>query len=169
MMAGGAYAPARPLLHYLRKVLMSHGWTVQELWWQPPHTEWTFEPGDGRSAWVRGQIETALSAETARHILLAGKSLASFAIPVAAERRLPAIWLTPIFNDPANRLPLTARTLLVGGTADRSWDGEFARKGGQDVLELPGQDHGLEVDDPIEALETLRRIVIASDQFLATL
>ncbi|MEQ7010863.1 hypothetical protein ABN028_32245 [Actinopolymorpha sp. B17G11] len=33
ILPGGGYTPAGPLLHFARAVLVRHGWTVQELWW----------------------------------------------------------------------------------------------------------------------------------------
>jgi pimeloyl-ACP methyl ester carboxylesterase len=169
LIAGGAYAPARPLLHYLRKVLLAHGWTVQELWWQPPVP---FESADAARHWVLRQVADALAAEVAGRKILCGKSLASLAIPLAQEQSLPALWLTPILTDVANIDALqqtSAPTLLIGGDADDLWDGEVARRSGHTVLELPGQDHGLEVDDPLAALNTLRQVVVAADTFLSSL
>lgn len=169
LIAGAAYAPARPLLHYLRKVLLAHGWTVQELWWQPPVP---FESSDAARQWVLRQTADMLAAETAGRQLLCGKSLASFAIPLAQERSLPAMWLTPILTDVVNidaLLATSSPTLLIGGDADDLWDGEVARRSGHAVLELPGQDHGLEVDDPLSALDTLRQVVVAADTFLTRL
>jgi hypothetical protein len=169
LMAGAAYAPARPLLHYLRKVLTKHGWTVQELWWQPPVP---FESDDAARGWVLRQAVDALLPETASRKLLCGKSLASLAIPLAQEKGLPAMWLTPILADPVNAAALlrtAAPTLLVGGDADSLWDGAVARQSGHSVLELPGQDHGIEADDPLAALDTLHRVVLAADAFLGTL
>ena len=49
----------------------------------------------------------------------------------------------------------TAPALLVGGTADGSWDGALARELSDDVLELEGADHGL------AKLEHLPQIVAA--------
>ena len=170
LMAGGAYAPARPLLHYLRKVLQQHGWTVQELWWQPPHDEWDFTDTDGRQEWVVAQAEAALSGETASRQLLCGKSLASFAAPVAAERGLSAIWLTPVLSEARNAgalLAASAPTLLVGGTEDYEyWDGEAARRSGHSILELPGLGHSLEVPDAVRSIDIVRQVTVAAGEFL---
>ncbi|WP_027344233.1 alpha/beta fold hydrolase [Hamadaea tsunoensis] len=165
VIAGGAYAPARPLLHFSRKVLQTHGWTVQELWWQPPMTT-DFRSNRG---WVVDQITAALADETAAQILLCGKSLASLAAPIAADRSLPAIWLTPILSDPANAAAVarsTAPTLLIGGDADPLWNGGGDRTAGHEIVELPGEDHSLEVADPLAALATLRQVVTAVDDFV---
>lgn len=35
VLPGVRYTPARPLLHYARSVALAHGWTVQEVWWEP--------------------------------------------------------------------------------------------------------------------------------------
>ena len=74
------------------------------------------------------------------------KSLTTRAAGIAAERGLPAIWLTPLLNDPDSVEMLRARTakaLLIGGTADAIWDGALARELSDDVLEIEGADHGL--------------------------
>jgi hypothetical protein len=49
--------------------------------------------------------------------------------------------------------------LLIGGTADVSWDGELARQLSDDVLELEGADHGL------ARAEHLPQIVAAVAEF----
>ena len=54
----------------------------------------------------------------------------------------------------------TAPALLVGGTADPSWDGALARELSDDVLELDGADHGL------ARVEHLPPIVDAIEAFI---
>ena len=82
---------------------------------------------------------------------------------VAAERGWPAVWLTPLLNLPEFVELLRVRTapaLLIGGTDDPAWDGALARELSDDVLELPGADHGL------ARIEDLPRIVDAITAFL---
>ncbi|MGW1179413.1 alpha/beta hydrolase [Kitasatospora sp. NPDC002543] len=169
---GTGYSPARPLLHFARSVLLRHGWTVQELWWQLPEGFDEFAMTD-RIAWVERQVAGAVGAEGGACRLLVGKSLASFAASVAADRNLPAAWLTPVLtiDHVARALRRAgAPTLLVGGAADRLWDGPAADATGHEVLELPGADHGLELPgDPLGSVDALRRVVARLDGFAAAL
>ena len=67
------------------------------------------------------------------------KSLTTRAAGIVAERGLPAIWLTPLLDDPGvgrDAAARTAQALLIGGTADRSWDGALARELSDDVVEI---------------------------------
>ncbi|MBD0673374.1 alpha/beta hydrolase [Streptomyces sp. CBMA156] len=169
---GTGYSPARPLLHFARSVLLGHGWTVQELWWQLPEEFVEFAMGD-RIAWVERQVTGAVDAERGACRLLVGKSLASFASAVTADRNLPAAWLTPVLtvDHVARALHRTeAPTLLVGGGADRLWDRPTAHATGHEVLELPGADHGLEhPGDPLGSVDALRQVVARLDGFVASL
>ncbi|NRQ34117.1 alpha/beta hydrolase [Nonomuraea sp. NN258] len=155
--------PARPLIQFAAQVLGKHGWTTQEVWWEPPA-----QPEDDDPAWVHDQVGAALAAESASTLLLLGKSLSSLAAPLAAERGLPAIWLTPLLHRPLVVEGLArakAPALLVGGTADPSWRPGTIRDLPLEVLELPNADHGLGTDDPIESAAMLRRVTAAVDAF----
>jgi hypothetical protein len=174
---GGWYTAARPLLHQARAVLLRHGWTVQEIWWVPP-AEWRLAPppwGDApkRIGWVNHQVVAALRDEPASQVLFVGKSLGSLAGPTAAERSIPAIWLTPVLTEPLVVEALarsTAPTLLIGGTADKLWDPRVARTLGHRFVEVPDADHGLETDhDPVNSAEILRDVTIEMDTFVRDL
>jgi hypothetical protein len=86
---------------------------------------------------------------------------------------VPGIWLTPLVGvtEVATALPrLPQNSLLIGGTADRSWDGEVARKSGLPIHEVPDGDHVLRIaDDPIRSVDALRSVVVAMDQFFVSL
>ena len=62
-------------------------------------------------------------------------------------------------------------TLVVGGTADSSWDTEFVSGlTGVDVVEILDADHGLEIPgDPIKSLEILRDVTGRIGLFVAGL
>ncbi|MFJ4186150.1 alpha/beta hydrolase [Kitasatospora sp. NPDC089509] len=164
---GVGYSPARPLLHFAGSVLLRHGWTVQELWWQIPDgfREFTEER---RIAWVERQV-----AEGGACRLLVGKSLASFAAGLVADRALAAAWLTPVLTvDPVVRAlrRTPAPTLLIGGSADKLWDRDLADSTGHPLLELPAADHGLELpDDPLGSVDLLREAVTRLDSFVGGL
>ncbi|MFD9687721.1 alpha/beta hydrolase [Kitasatospora sp. NPDC059088] len=169
---GVGYSPARPLLHFASSVLARHGWTVQELWWRIPEAfaEFTTEQ---RIAWVERQVGAAVDAEGGACRLLVGKSLGSLAAGLAADRALPAAWLTPVLTlDHVARAlgRVTAPTLLIGGSADRLWDRSVADATGHQVLELPAADHGLELpDDPTGSIDLLRTAVARLDTFIGGL
>ncbi|GAA3226950.1 hypothetical protein [Nonomuraea helvata] len=169
LLPGGAYVPARPLLHFARVVLVQHGWTVQEVWWEPPAGDVFAE----REAWAVERAREAVAAESAAQVLLVGKSLGTLAAPIAAERGLPAIWLTPLvtFDSVVGALRRSeAPTLLVGGTADKSWDGEVARGLGHPYLEVPDANHGMEIfGDPVASARALTDVTEAMHRFVAGL
>ncbi|MCP4968573.1 MAG: hypothetical protein GY926_25495 [bacterium] len=92
--------------------------------------------------------------------LLITKSLTSFALPYAVELGLPGIWLTPLLNQPEVRTALAASaapTLAIGGSADPTWDPEFATGlTNVEVLEIEGADHGLQLPgDPLASIDAL--------------
>lgn len=167
VLPGIRYTPAHPLLHYARLVALSRRWTVQELWWDPPSGEidWL--------AWVGAAARDAIAAEAAGRIAIVGKSLGTLAIPVAAEQSIPGVWLTPLLGRPEVRAAirqLPPTTLLVGGTADETWDGEAARASGSRMHEVPDGDHVLEIaGDPVRSVDALRSVVVALDQFFNSL
>jgi len=102
--------------------------------------------------------------------LLIGKSLGSLAAPVAADRGLPAVWLTPLLIDEAAVAALhraLAPCLLIGGTADKVWDGEVARSITPHVLEVDGADHGMIVPGGLaESAAVLGQVITAVENFL---
>ncbi|MFB9237212.1 alpha/beta hydrolase [Plantactinospora siamensis] len=106
-----------------------------------------------------------------RRPLLIGKSLGTLAAPLAAERGLPAVWLTPLLRvgpvvEALRRA--TAPMLLVGGTADHThWDGALARTLSSHVLEIPDADHGLLVPGPLaRSAAVLGQVAAAVEEFL---
>ncbi|MFI6155958.1 alpha/beta hydrolase [Kitasatospora sp. NPDC051170] len=169
---GVGYSPARPLLHFAREVLLRHGWTVQELWWQPPGDLGGL-PTDDRIAWVENEVARAVDAEDGACGLLLGKSLGSLATGLAAERDLPAAWLTPLLiaeRVAASLHAAKAPTLLIGGTADHWWNGPTATATGHQVLEIPSADHSLELPgDSLASIDILHTVTTCLDTFLGTL
>lgn len=114
-------------------------------------------------------VEQVLPALAAPTDLLVGKSLGSFAAPLAADRRLPAIWLTPLLHLPEVVTALeraTAPCLLVGGTADL-----LGQRGGPPahphVVEIPEADHSLMLPGPlVRSAEALGRVSTAVEEFV---
>lgn len=123
---GGAFGPAAGLLMYAGMVAERRGAAVHRHWWSQPPSH-LFEPQI--ESWVCDQIRPGLD-RLGGNPLLIGKSLGTNAAAPAAERSLPAVWLTPILTVPwvvAALERATAPVLLVGGTGDALWDGAEAR------------------------------------------
>jgi hypothetical protein len=107
-------------------------------------------------------------------VLVAGKSLASAAAGIVADRVLPAVWLTPLLNqarvvDDVSRAARPA--LLIGGSADESWAPDaLADSGLLQIVQLDGLDHSLQrPGDPSASLGALRAVAERIDRFLADL
>jgi hypothetical protein len=168
---GRALGPHQPLLFYAAAALRAHGAAVELVDWQPP------APPDpaaielvGRRDWVLAQLQTVLDRVPAP--LLVGKSLATYAAALAAERGLSAVWYTPLLRDDlvvaalrASRAPF----LLIGGTADTgAWDGALARSLTPYVCEIPDADHLLMVPGGLPAsAAVLGEVTAAVQRFLA--
>jgi hypothetical protein len=177
LLPGSQYSVERPLLHFAGAVFLRHGWTTQEIRWPggAPQREgrdfhvWFSE----LRSFVAAHVSPILDAETAPKIALVGKSMGAFAAGLAADRGLPGIWLTPVLRDsdvPTDLRRSIAPFLLVGGSADPSWDGALARGLGRPVYEAEGADHSMETgDDPVNSAEILRLTTIAMDEFAARL
>lgn len=168
VLPGAHYLPGYPALWFAREAVQRHGWSVLEVWdecWEP----------EAAGRWVEERALAALEhAGDPDRILIVAKSLSTRAAPIARERRLPAVWLTPLLEDDdvvaALRTP-TAPALLVGGTADPLWSSALVSTLDRvEVLELAGVDHGLEVEgDPLASIDALRRVTYAIDGFVARL
>ena len=163
---GGAFGPAAGLLMYAGVVAERRGVTVHRHWWsQPPSS-----PLEPRSeSWVCDEIRPLLD-RLGGSPLLIGKSLGTNAAALAAERSLPAVWLTPILTVPwvvAALERATAPMLLVGGTGDALWDGTEARRLSPYLLEVEEADHGMQVPGPVsESVAALGRVLAAIGEFL---
>jgi hypothetical protein len=163
---GGMFGPAAGMLMYVGDVAERRGARVYR------HV-WSQDPPSGFDAhlegWVRGEIWQLLDAMDGRPLLI-GKSLGTFGAAVAAQRSLPAVWLTPLLSAPwvaAALRQASAPFLLVGGTADNFWDGDLARRLTPHVVEVEGADHGMRVPGPLsESIAVLARVVMAVEEFL---
>jgi hypothetical protein len=165
VLPGIAYFSQAPLLWFAREAAQARGWSVLELTERAPREENPF-------AWMRERAARALAAAEAETVAVIGKSLASVAAPLVAERRLPAVWLTPLLNRAevieALETP-TAPALLVGSPADPTW-GHGRVPTGPEVLELEGLDHSLQIEgDPLGSLHVLRAVTGRIGGFLGRL
>jgi hypothetical protein len=150
----GAMLAGMPVNAFVIAPLVERGWRVVQVWDE-------FDETLGRVEWAVSRAEAALAYAGEAH-LLSAKSATTLAAGIAADYRLPAVWLTPLFaslefTDGLSRR--TARALVVGGTEDPAWDGAAARELADEVLELQGADHGL------AKLEHLPAIVNAVARF----
>jgi len=160
------FGPAAGLLMYSAAVAERRGAAVHRHSWsrQPPQA---FEPVV--EGWVGDEVSPLLDAVGGSPLLI-GKSLGTNAASLAADRRLPAVWLTPILTAPWVAAALGRATmpfLLVGGTADAMWNGALARRLSPHVLEVEGADHGMYVPGPLtDSITVLGRVVTAVEDFL---
>jgi hypothetical protein len=166
---GRMYGPAAPLLMYPSVLAERQGLTVHRHNWsgEPPQP---FDPEV--VGWIEGEVAPLLDRVGGRPLLI-GKSLGSHATGLAADRTLPAVWLTPLLTAPWVVSALeraTAPFLLIGGTADEVWDAETAHRLTPHVLSVSDADHGMFVPGPLtDSITVLARVVNAIEQFLATI
>lgn len=167
LLPGVRYFSQAPLLWFAREAAQAGGWSVVEVDERAPKDEEPF-------AWIRERAEEALGATDAGLVVVIGKSLGSAAAPLAAERGLPAVWLTPLLVRPDvvdGLARAEAPALAIGSPDDPTWgDGTLPENRSLEVLELPGLDHSLQVSgDPRASLDALGRVTERVSAFLARL
>src|SRR3954447_6004164 len=169
VLPGMQYSTQAPLLWFAREVAAARGWSALEVLDALPDGAEPF-------GWARDRARRALDrvAEDAGEVVVVGKSLASGAAGIVADRGLPAVWLTPLLNerrlaDHLSRAPRPA--LLVGGSADEAWAPDaLADSGLLQVVQLDGLDHSLQrPGDPRASLDALRAVAERIDRFLGEL
>jgi hypothetical protein len=164
---GLQYSADGPLLMYAGLAVERRGGWVRRINWTVPD----FGGAEGERAWVVSRVSEAVDAtDGVAPPLLIGKSLGSLAALVAADRGLPAVWLTPLLTDEpavAGLRRAVAPCLLIGGTADKMWDGGVARSITPHVLEVAGADHGMFVPGRLaESAVVLGQVITAVENFL---
>lgn len=164
ILPGARYPTRAPLLWFAREVALAKGFGVLEVLDEPP-------AGEDPFAWIRDRAQRALDHQPAPTTIVIGKSLASDVADLAAERELPAIWLTPLLDRPTVRAAIAAATrplLLVGGTADPTWQpGALPPSALIDQLELAEHDHSLQLPrDPVASLGSLKKVTKRVERFL---
>jgi hypothetical protein len=140
LLPGAHYDVRRHGLFWPTRTLLDKGWLVTRAEWDGD--EW----GDEADGFIRDVVERlAAEAPPAPRTVIVGKSVGSLAIPWAAERGLPGIWLTPLLHLDHIRTALAQepRSLLVGGTADESWTPDAMCRERHQLVEVDGMDHGM--------------------------
>jgi hypothetical protein len=166
---GVNYGADAPLLMYARLAAERRGAQVRAVSWQLAGGRGVGE----ERAMVISQVAAAadeVTKATGVAPLLVGKSLGSLAAAVAADRGLAAVWFTPLLYDEPTAAALrrtSAPCLLVGGTADRAWDGKVARSVTPDVVEIADADHGMFVSGALAgSAAVLSQVITAVEDFL---
>jgi len=153
----------RPLLHYARRCLAQAGRHVHHLAW--PDVKPDVKLDASRAADLVTEAVAGLPKGAVSRLVILAVSDGTLAIPWAAERGVPGFWLAPRLDVPAVRDALALLppdSLLAGGTADPSWDGEVAAASGLPVLQIDGGDHALEIRADVErSLAAMARVVTA--------
>lgn len=180
LIPGRNYSVDCPLLYFANEAADVREAYVEPIRWTPPDLEQAalrgWLNGPDAQAWVCGQVADALErvakqASQASPVLI-GKSLGSRAVQVAADRDLPGVWFTPLLNIPDVVSALrrcSAPFLLIGGSADESWDGGLARELTPHVVELPDADHGLTVPGALADTFAAQSVALSAlERFLDT-
>jgi hypothetical protein len=166
LLPGAWYATSAPLLWYAREAAKARGWEIVE------QHELLGRTAQDPFEWAVEKAELAIGeAKGADQVAVIGKSLASAAAGLVAELRFPAVWLTPLLTDDRVVDDLeraSAPTLLVGSTADQTWDASRIPENSMlEVFELQGLDHGLEVPgDPLASADMLKKVTAGVGDFL---
>jgi hypothetical protein len=171
LLPGANYPTTAPLLWFAREAALAAGRNALAV-------VDSYDGSTDPQRWAEARAEAAIHhlGDEAAPILVA-KSITSLAAPLAARRGLPAVWLTPLINEAGTSAPkvvtdglaaASAPFLLIGGSADSSWDGPRARSfAGGDVLEIVGADHALQVPGDLErSIDALRSVSAAVADFI---
>jgi hypothetical protein len=173
LVPGVAYPVRAPLLDLADDALRDLGAPIEAI-------EWTVPDGlldIGPEPFVRAHVAAALhrltaAAPEARPVIIA-KSFGTHAAALAAERKLPAVWLTPLLTNAAIVAAIArnpAPALVVCGTADKYWIPQAAAATGKTVLTIEDGDHGLRPPGTLRAYtDALGTAAMAMAEFLADL
>ena len=169
LVPGGGYSTDGPLLMYAGLAVERRGGHAHRVAWAPPLPALSAGSHALVAAQVAAAIEAAEATGAASPVVI-GKSLGSLAAPVVADRGLAVVWFTPLLTDQPTVAALrrsAAPCLLIGGTADRFWDGPAARSVTRHVVEVAGADHAMFVPGELAAsAAVLGQVMTAVERFL---
>ncbi|GAB3067622.1 alpha/beta hydrolase [Micromonospora schwarzwaldensis] len=170
---GLGYGPQAPLLNLANEALADLDATIETITWAVPDGLIDIGPEPFVRAHVAAALHRLGTATPGPKPVIIAKSLGTHAAALAAERQLPAIWLTPLLNDHAVAEAIThnpAPALLVGGTRDSSWISETAARTGKTVVTVDSANHALRPPGSLRAYtDALGAIATAMEQFLSRL
>jgi pimeloyl-ACP methyl ester carboxylesterase len=165
LLPGAGYVPAAPLLWFAREAAQAHGWSVLQVWDE-------FDRIQDPEEWVADRLEAALAfvGEAGDRLVIA-KALSSLALPATAAAAIPGVWFTPLLDREDVRAALEAvqaPTLVVGATADPTWDADFvANLENVEVVEIDGSNHVLaHATDPTRSIDYLRTVTQGVGSFI---
>ncbi|QYJ03867.1 hypothetical protein KUV85_16325 [Nocardioides panacisoli] len=156
LLPGRGYTVDHPALYYAAEVARELGWRADSVSW---------DATDLSDQQVVAHGRAAVSALRPDRDVVIGKSLGSLLLPDAVDRGVPGVWLTPLLHRDeirASVLQGIGPALLVGGSADESWDSGLAHQSGHVVHELRGGDHRLQL--PGDAVGSARFLVSLVEQ-----
>ena len=165
----GALTVGAPGVIFCLQAIVRQGWSAIQV--VDEYVDRREDPTD----WVLERATAALARTGgAAEILVVSKSLSTRASGLVADQGYPAVWLTPLLDDEQSVAGLRRRrapALLVGGTADPTWNPTLAYTLSPNVLELKDTDHGFgrRGDDPRDTLRNLERVVKTVAAFAAKL
>lgn len=167
-----ASGPNVPMLLFPALAASRRGARLHRLDWQAP-SELHDHP-ERKNPWVVAKVRPTVvklaTGPRASRPLLIGSSFGTRAAPIAADYGLPAIWITPPLSDDTIVQALrgsAAPFLLVGGSADPTWDSARAASLSEHVLEVEGADHALMVPGPLaESAGVLALVITRVERFL---
>jgi pimeloyl-ACP methyl ester carboxylesterase len=164
LLPGMVYPTRAPVLWFAREAAQVLGYSIIEVLGEPVEHE-------DMVGWERDCAGRAIDQAGEADVVVIGKSLASLLAADISDRNLPAAWLTPPLDQPVMIDALRSvrpPTLLLGGTADPMWVRDaIPDNPALEIVELPGLDHGLQVEgDPAASLDALRQMVEALTDWL---
>jgi hypothetical protein len=166
---GANYGADGPLLMYAGLAVQRRGGRTRPIAWSLPRSSDFSQLREQVASQVESAIDEMTSAAGTAPVVI-GKSLGSLAAPLVADRGLAAVWFTPLLTDEPTVAALRRATgpcLLVGGTADKFWDGHTARSLTPDVVEIDDAEHRMFVPGPLAAsAAALGQIITAVEDFL---
>jgi hypothetical protein len=165
LLPGAWYSTQAPLLWFAGQAARARGAGVLEVLYEMPAAGDPFE-------FARECAEGALDFAPAAREAVVGKSLASAAAGLVADRELPALWLTPLLDRQAvldGLARASALTTLVGGTLDGTWKPDaLPANPALEVVQLGPLDHSLQVPgDSAGSLAALEQAVAVIERFLS--
>ncbi len=172
-----------PLLYYTTRLAVERSADVLQLWADYTGQEFQSLSKVDQVKWLledaRALIETGRNNRTYERLVLVGKSIGTLTLAALFAQgsefiNTPAIWLTPLFRQPAvldSALRFQGQSLFICGRADPSCEaGAFkqvqALTTAQTLL-VPKADHSLEIPgDMPGSLQVLERVMAACAAFL---